>query len=59
MASRRATGANVSPKIYTFHLTKTLSNKMSLVPHNLIILPLFVFENSFGSYDIHITRGLN
>jgi hypothetical protein len=28
-------------------------------PHNLTILPLFVFKNPFGSYDIHITRGLN
>jgi hypothetical protein len=32
---------------------------MTLVPHNLTILPLFVFENPFGSYDIDITRGLN
>jgi hypothetical protein len=36
-----------------------LSNKASLVPHNLTILPLFVFENPFGSYDIHISRWLN
>jgi hypothetical protein len=36
-----------------------LRNKASLVPHNLTILPLFVFKNSFGSYDIHISRGLN
>jgi hypothetical protein len=33
-----------------------LSNKMSLVPHNLTILPLFVFKNPFGSYHIYITR---
>jgi hypothetical protein len=31
---------------------------MSLVPHNLTILSLIVFENSFDSYGIHITRGL-
>jgi hypothetical protein len=36
-----------------------LSNKASLVPHNLTILLLFVFENSFDSYHIRITRGLN
>jgi hypothetical protein len=36
-----------------------LSNKASLVPHNLTILSLFVFENSFCSNDIHIKRGLN
>jgi hypothetical protein len=36
-----------------------LSNKASLVPHNLTIPPLFVFENPFGSYHIHITRRLN
>jgi hypothetical protein len=36
-----------------------LSNKVSLVPHNLTILTLFVFKNPFGSYDIHISRGLN
>jgi hypothetical protein len=46
-------------KVYTFHLTKTLSNKASLVSHNLTILSLFVFENSFRSYHIDITRGLN
>jgi hypothetical protein len=32
---------------------------VSLVPHNLIILPLFVFKNPFGSYDIHIFQGIN
>jgi hypothetical protein len=32
---------------------------VSLVSHNLIILPLFVFENPFGTYNIHITRRLN
>jgi hypothetical protein len=31
------------PQSLDFHLTKTLSNKVSLVPHNLTILPLFVF----------------
>jgi hypothetical protein len=36
-----------------------LSNKTSLVPHNLTIIPLLVLENSFDSYDIHISRGLN
>jgi hypothetical protein len=36
-----------------------MSNKASLVPHNLTILPLLIFGNPFGSYDIHITRGLN
>jgi hypothetical protein len=36
-----------------------LSNKASLVPHNLTILPMFVFKDSFGSYDIHISRGMN
>jgi hypothetical protein len=36
-----------------------LSNKASLVPHDITILSLFVFKNSFGSYDIHISRGLN
>jgi hypothetical protein len=36
-----------------------LSNKASLVPHDLTILPLFVFKNPFGSYDINISRGLN
>jgi hypothetical protein len=36
-----------------------LSNKVSLVSHNFTILPLFIFENSFGSYHIHITRRLN
>jgi hypothetical protein len=36
-----------------------LSNKVSLIPHNLTILPLLVFENPFGSYDIHISQGLN
>jgi hypothetical protein len=36
-----------------------LSNKAILVPHNLTILPLFVLENPFGSYDTHISRGLN
>jgi hypothetical protein len=35
------------------------SNKMNLVSHNLTILPLFVLENPFGSYHIHITRRLN
>jgi hypothetical protein len=32
---------------------------VSLVPHSLTIIPLFVFKKSFGSYHIHITRGLN
>jgi hypothetical protein len=36
-----------------------LSNKTSLVSHNLTIFPLFVLKNSFGSYDIHISRGIN
>jgi hypothetical protein len=40
-------------------LTKILSNKVSLIPHNLTILPLFVFENPFSSYDVHLTRGFN
>jgi hypothetical protein len=47
------------PKVLTFYLTKPLSNKASLVPHNLTILPLFVFKNQFSSYDINISRGLN
>jgi hypothetical protein len=59
MATRRTIGAKVSPKVYTFHLTKPLSNKASLVPHNLTILLLVVFENPLGSYNIHISRGLN
>jgi hypothetical protein len=45
--------------VLAFHLAKTLSNKASLVSHNLTILPLFVLKNSFGSYNIHITRRLN
>jgi hypothetical protein len=32
---------------------------VSLIPHNLTILPLFVFENTFDFYHIHIMRGLN
>jgi hypothetical protein len=32
---------------------------VSLVPHNLTILPLFVLKNSFGSYDIHISQWIN
>jgi hypothetical protein len=32
---------------------------VSLVPHNLTIHPLFVFENPFSFYLIHILRGLN
>jgi hypothetical protein len=36
-----------------------LSNKARLVSHDLTILPLYVFKNSFGTYDIHISRGLN
>jgi hypothetical protein len=44
MASRRATGAKVSPKFYTFYLTVPLSNKVSFIPHNLTILPLFVLK---------------
>jgi hypothetical protein len=36
-----------------------LSNKASLVPHNLTILPLFVFKDPFGSYDIHISLEIN
>jgi hypothetical protein len=36
-----------------------LSNKAGLVPHNLTILPLFAFKNSFDPYDVHISQGLN
>jgi hypothetical protein len=43
----------------TFYMAKTLSNKASLISHNPTILPLFFFENSFGSYHIHITRRFN
>jgi hypothetical protein len=47
------------PKVQTFYLTVPLSNKAGIVPHNLTILPLFVLKNPFGSYDIHISRGIN
>jgi hypothetical protein len=47
------------PKIYTFHLTKILSNKVSLIPYNLTILPLLIFEKPFSSYGIHIKRELS
>jgi hypothetical protein len=32
-----------------------LSNKASLLPHNLTILPLFVFKDSFG--EGHLEEG--
>jgi hypothetical protein len=35
-----------------------LSNKTSLVPHNLTI-PRICFSRPFGAYDIHISQGIN
>jgi hypothetical protein len=59
VASKRATEANIFPKVMTFYWAISLCYKASLVSHNLIVLSLFVLEHPFGANHIESIRRNN